>query len=46
VAAAVCGVGAILAAALIPAQPPRDCVGEVELKRVSLEATEHEPVGA
>jgi EmrB/QacA subfamily drug resistance transporter len=31
VAAAVSAVGAILAAALIPAQPPRDCIGEVEL---------------
>jgi hypothetical protein len=34
VAAAVSAVGAILAAALIPAQPPRDCIGEVELKHV------------
>jgi EmrB/QacA subfamily drug resistance transporter len=34
VAAAVSAAGAILAAALIPAQPPRDCIGEVELKHV------------
>jgi len=36
VAAAVSAVGAILAAALIPAQPPRECIGEVELKPVQL----------
>jgi hypothetical protein len=36
VAAAVSAAGAVLAAMLIPAQPPRDCVGEVELKQVSL----------
>jgi hypothetical protein len=36
VAAAVSGIGAILAAVLIPAQPPRDCIGEVELKHVQL----------
>jgi hypothetical protein len=36
VAAAVSGIGAIVAAALIPAQPPRECVGEVELKHVQL----------
>ena len=34
VAAAVSGMGAILAALLIPSQPPRGCVGEVELKPV------------
>jgi EmrB/QacA subfamily drug resistance transporter len=34
VAAAVSAAGAILAAALIPAQPPRDCIGEVELEHV------------
>src|SRR5262249_6763580 len=34
VAAAVSAFGAVLAAALIPAQPPRDCVGELELKHV------------
>ena len=34
VAAAVSAGGAILAALLIPAQPPRDCIGEVELKHV------------
>jgi predicted MFS family arabinose efflux permease len=36
VAAAISGVGAILAAVLIPAQPPRECIGEVELKHVQL----------
>jgi EmrB/QacA subfamily drug resistance transporter len=36
VAAAVSAVGAILAALLIPAQPPRECIGEVELKQVRL----------
>jgi hypothetical protein len=36
VAAAVSAVGAILAAVLIPAQPPRDCIGEVEVKQVHL----------
>jgi hypothetical protein len=36
VAAAVSGAGALLAAVLIPAQPPRDCIGEVELKHVQL----------
>jgi EmrB/QacA subfamily drug resistance transporter len=36
VAAAVSGIGAILAAVLIPAQPPRQCIGEVELKHVEL----------
>jgi EmrB/QacA subfamily drug resistance transporter len=36
VAAAVSAVGAILAAALIPAQPPRECIGEVELKHVQV----------
>jgi EmrB/QacA subfamily drug resistance transporter len=34
VAAAVSGVGAIFAALLIPSQPPRGCVGEVQLKPV------------
>jgi EmrB/QacA subfamily drug resistance transporter len=36
VAAAVSGAGAIVAAVLIPAQPPRECIGEVELKHVEL----------
>jgi hypothetical protein len=36
VAAAVSGAGAILAVLLIPSQPPRECIGEVELKHVQL----------
>jgi hypothetical protein len=34
VAAAVSAVGAILAVVLIPSQPPRDCIGEIEIKQV------------
>jgi EmrB/QacA subfamily drug resistance transporter len=36
VAAAISAVGAILAVVLIPAQPPRECIGEVELQQVRL----------
>jgi EmrB/QacA subfamily drug resistance transporter len=34
VAAAISAAGAILAAFLIPAQPPRECIGEMDLTRV------------
>ncbi len=45
VAAAVSAVGAILAVVLIPSQPPQDCIGEIEVKRVRVpqEAAALEP---